>query len=745
MTTHKKTRIRKFIFSIKAKVALLCTCFIIIAIATNYSFLMKVSKTSIENNTEVTMEALADSYSSSISKAVQQVSQSANFMMTSSAISTFVTSGGTGDTTDVEELISMFLSTNTSYEDISIVDAEGIILYSSNNDLVGTDLSKETYFTEMVSSGLSSQGNVFSSDSSGDACTTFAIPLRDDMQIVGIGSATMSAPPVTEGTTDTATTTADTTTSSTDSTVSIADSAVTPTDSTLPADQGALVDLNSNETAVTEFTGAIVTNVKVSEFGDSLSELTVGNHETGYAYLLDSAGTYVYHPEAALIGTTVDVEEISAIISQLQAGTASDSSSVTYSYDGVTEYAGYSIDTDTGWILFIAADQAEVLSALDDVTSTSLPISLVLIFVLTILAYLFAGTITKPIKKITSLINKTAELDFTTDDSFSYLSTRNDETGEMSRAIERMREVLNTILSSISKVSSNIDESSKNLTVISHSVNDHASDNSATAEELSASMEETAATTEQIYTSIEQISDNSKDINNKVMFGAKLSTDLITRAQEMKMTSIQATENTKQIYANVKQRTDLALEQSKAVDKIQIFTKTIQEIASQTNLLALNASIEAARAGDAGRGFSVVASEIGNLASQSSQNVTNITKIVDEVYLAVENMSHTLEETLTFLENNVLKDYAEFIDSSEQYNSAAVTINDTMDGIHSQINLLDTNLHSISDSISEINSMVNESSCGVNEVAEKNTDIVALTNKTQLMAQANTDYANGLK
>ncbi len=65
----------------------------------------------------------------------------------------------------------------------------------------------------------------------------------------------------------------------------------------------------------------------------------------------------------------------------------------------------------------------------------------------------------------------------------------------------------------------------------------------------------------------------------------------------------------------MKEKSEGAMEQSKAVQKINVLTDNIKDISSQTNLLALNANIEAARAGEAGRGFAVVASEIGTLAS----------------------------------------------------------------------------------------------------------------------------------
>jgi methyl-accepting chemotaxis protein len=697
MKSKPKNKLKKSFFSIRTKITLLCICSIILAVFVTCFYMVNISKKAITNSTEVTMQQLADSYSSNLSDAITKTSQSANFIMSSASISTFVDSEGKENSDQVAEFASMFLNSNTSCEDISIVNKYGIVLYSSNTDLIGTDLSSETYFTNMVSSGLSTEGNVFKSDTSGEACVTFAIPLRTDLQIgFGVNPQTMGGDP--EG-----------------------------------------------QTPVTEFTGAIITSVKVSEFSSILSDIRVGSYDSGYAYILDSEGNVIYDPKEELIGTKLDITEINDLLTQIQAGTTSEKNIITYRDNGVDKYAGYSIDSGSNWIVFTVADQKEVLASLNIASTTTIIITIALVALVSLLAFVITGTITRSIKGITQVINKTAELDFTEDTKFLKLSKKQDETGEMSRAIEKMRDIMKQMVQQISDVSSQFSASSDSLKSISYSVNEHAADNSATAEELSAGMQETAATTEQIYGTIEQIGNRSKDITEKVALGTKLSADIIARATELSATTSKTSQKTESIYEEVKLKTEAAIEQAKAVEKIQYLTNTIKDIANQTNLLSLNASIEAARAGEAGLGFAVVASEISSLANQSAATVTNITETVNEVYAAVNNLSKNLEQTLQFISSNVLPDYQIFISNSEKYNTDAGTMSETMESIQKQIDLLSANVLGITDSISEINLMVGEASTGVNDVAEKNTDIVALTSKTQDMVSMNHDYAKSLK
>lgn len=704
MNTKENTKKhRTSSFSIKTKVSLLCTVFILIATSVNYLLLVNVSKKTITNNTKTTMKDLADAYGDNVTNLVNRISDSANFILQSDEILAFIESDGQENAKETENFISMYLNMNSTHEEISLVNEDGRILYSSDASLTGTYLSEESYFKDMLTSGLNTQSDVFISEKSGEACVTFAIPLR------GIPS---------EHTGDS---------------------------SDMPDALGDNMEENPEQLTPPELSGAITIAVQVSEFNDALSDIQAGGSNSSYAYLLDSTGTVIYHPDETLIGTKPDITAVSGLVDQIQNGTIPETDIMTYTYKGKSQYASYSIDPDNHWILVITADKAEVLSSLYSVSNNSLYISILLILILSVFSYFFADTIAKPIRRITRHTNKTAELDFTPDPSFLKLSLSRDETGEMARAIEKLRNVLKTMLFQISEASTIISRSADDLINITHSVNDHASDNSATAEELSAGMEETAATTDYICTSIDHIGSHSRDINQKTSDCSSLSKTLMKQSSELIITTNKASDNTRKIYEEVKANTNMAIEQAKAVDRINTLTGVIKEIASQTSLLALNASIEAARAGEAGRGFSVVASEIGSLAEQSARTVGGIHDIVAEVHQSVNNLTNCLERTLDFLENSILPDYQVFAGVSDRYHSDAMNMNEVLDSIHTGIDSLNTNLLQISDSVTEINTMINQSSKGVEDVAEKNTNIVSLTTKTYNMVRDSKKYAAALQ
>lgn len=231
-------------------------------------------------------------------------------------------------------------------------------------------------------------------------------------------------------------------------------------------------------------------------------------------------------------------------------------------------------------------------------------------------------------------------------------------------------------------------------------------------------MEETAASTDLIAQNVADATKVAGSIHSLSESGVSSAKEVQKRAYALRDKTNQATRKTNEIYQEVDRQTKEAILQARAVDKINEMTNVITEISSQTNLLALNASIEAARAGEAGKGFAVVATEIGNLANQTLDTVSNIDSIVNDVVLAVGNMTSCLEHSMDFLENTVLHDYAEFSEVGEQYTEDAKGFGERLEQIQSAIGNLSQSMNEVNRAIGEINSTMEEVTEGVSNIAE---------------------------
>ncbi len=491
----------------------------------------------------------------------------------------------------------------------------------------------------------------------------------------------------------------------------------------------------------TRLSGVMFVNIRANLLSDAVAGIKVNGQEASYACLLDTSGNYIYHPDASLIGTKTTEPILLDVVERVQSG---EEIAPAVSLDENDNYVAYSVSSMNNWILPIYIPRSDVLAPVTAMSSSAVAISVGLVAILSVIAFIFALSITAPLKKITHVVRKIADLDLAQHKKYAYLAKKRDETGEIGRAVEKMRGSFQGMMTELSAISGSISKDADRLNEIANVVTDHADNNFAATQQLSAGMEETSASTDVISADVSKIESYTSEINARATDGVRLSEEIMKRTVEMKENTMVASESTRQMYEAVRKETQNAIERSQSVSKIDELANAIKEIADQTGLLSLNASIEAARAGEAGRGFSVVASEIGKLADESSKTVGNIASIVQEVTQAVNDMTQSLEKTLDFLENKVLGDYDGFISSCEKYAADASDINQTMQEVDRSIDELNDSMLKISDAITGINQAVSEATSGVADVANNNSDIVKLTRDTYEMAQETIKNAQSL-
>jgi methyl-accepting chemotaxis protein len=279
-------------------------------------------------------------------------------------------------------------------------------------------------------------------------------------------------------------------------------------------------------------------------------------------------------------------------------------------------------------------------------------ITSVIVFIISIvLSLLISNVIVKPINRLTGQVKKVNNKNLS-----AVIDVKSkDEIGQLGHAFKKIMHELSQVLSNIQQGAIKV---SKGTNVAKIQSNEIKKKNQETSAEMEQIKKSSLSQLEQIDGTVSIVKDMSDEVNNIFEQSQKVYR-LSENANEIAKTGrthIQdAVETIKQIEYSYQQSSQFILEledKSKEIDKI---ISTIQNISNQTHLLSLNASIEAARAGDAGKGFAIVASEVKKLADESSKSTVDISKITDSIQLNVKETVENIAKTNVVIKNGVEK------------------------------------------------------------------------------------------
>ena len=236
-------------------------------------------------------------------------------------------------------------------------------------------------------------------------------------------------------------------------------------------------------------------------------------------------------------------------------------------------------------------------------------------------------------------------------------------------------------------------------------------------QQLSAAFEEIAGSAAAITASTAGTQEGTQSMAEECSAITAYSAEMRERAEEMERTAREETAVIREKTGEIMAMLDQAIEKSHSVEQIKSLTEDILNISSSTNLIAVNASIEAARAGAAGAGFSVVAQEVHKLADSCAETASHIQQVSGVVTGAVEYLANSARELTSYLSRVITEQLERSIQAGQQYREDSDYIGQAMEEYNGRVERLKTAIDQIAVSISSISGSIDGTASGINGAA----------------------------
>ena len=418
--------------------------------------------------------------------------------------------------------------------------------------------------------------------------------------------------------------------------------------------------------------GYVGAGVYASRLMDSLLDLDIkGLPNSEYVFLNVDTGVYLYHKDDELLNTETTDEGYREIIRRIQAD--GDTQANTYSYrdeSGVRQLVVYQYLKDRGWVFMVRDNAAEVYAAVTTVRILVGVLCAAMAAAVILVTLLILRREGKDLMTVERAIGRLGDLNLSADQELEPFYGRSDEIGMIAQTTHRVCGCLRKTIDDVGRILGEM--ANGNLTVdVAANESYYIGDFKA----LSASLQSIHTNLVRVIRDIAQVAGQVDISAERVSSGAQtLAQGTTEQAASVDGLMKNVTAITEQIQVSTVRcgsaselvdrangyavEADMKMEQLTAATRninqssaqIGTIIKTIEDIAFQTNILALNAAVEAARAGSAGKGFSVVADEVRNLAAKSAEAAQNTNDLISRSVQSAKTGTESTDQAVSAMQ-----------------------------------------------------------------------------------------------